>query len=570
MEKAKILIVEDDAIIGENLKDSLINLGYAITGVENNKISAIKNTESNKPDLVLMDIMLNGEKSGIKIADDIRTMYNVPVVYITAFSDKTTLDMAKRTQPYGFIVKPVEDHSLKTTIQVALYKHNIEKKLIDSEEQFRQLSENIQTGFWLMDIQKPVQVLYINPAFERMWDLQADDLYKDFKKFYKSLFKEDADRVIKTFDDFLTSDSEAPCEIEHRIINKKGEIHWIWTRIFGIKNHKGKFYRAAGLAQDITDQKLQNLRLEELVNIRTIELSRSNEKLQIENIERENAEKRFKELIEMAPDPIITLDLGGVLTTINQAALTLTNISSADSVLGKRYTNLNLVPEKDLDLLRRSVDAIIEGGTNLPVEFNFTPFQSEEVLYGEAHFSVIKSGDESKDILVIIRDVTERKKMSAQLENRENELMTQNVLLEDKNIALRELLQQIETAKDRIAGNIQTNVNRLVLPLVEKLIEGASGLQDTQLQLLKNNLSNILSPFGQQISKQMLGLTQKEIEICNMIKNGQSSKDIARSMNVSYRTVETHRNNIRKKLNILNENVNLQTYLRSMVDSSNQ
>ena len=75
MEKAKILIVEDDAIIGENLKDSLINLGYAITGVENNKISAIKNTESNKPDLVLMDIMLNGEKSGIKIADDIRTMY---------------------------------------------------------------------------------------------------------------------------------------------------------------------------------------------------------------------------------------------------------------------------------------------------------------------------------------------------------------------------------------------------------------------------------------------------------------------------------------------------------------
>lgn len=568
MENTKILIVEDDAIIAESLKDSLIKLGFSVTGVENNKKGAIKNTESKKPDLVLMDIMLGDKKTGIEIADQIRSKFNVPVIYLTAFSDKSTLDKAKRTQPYGYIIKPVEDQSLRSTIQVALYKHNVEKKLIESEEQFRQLSDHIQTGFWLIDIQKPVKTLYVNPAFKRMWGIKANVLYGDFKYFYKALFSEDSEKIINEFNNFIASNGETNLEIEHRIINNKGEICWILTRIFGIKNYQGRFYRAAGLAQDITEQKLQSLRLEELVNIRTTELLQSNENLKTENAEREKAEKKFKELIELAPDPIITLDFNGLITSINQAAITITNISNRDNVIGKRYTELNLIPAKDLDILRRTVDATIDGATKPPVEFNFTPHHSKDVRYGEARFSVVRSGEESNDILVIIRDVTERKKIKAQLENRENELMTQNVLLEDKNIALRELLQQIETAKNRIASNIQTNVNRLILPLIEKLIEGASELQDTQLNLLKNNLLNLLSPFGQEISKQMLGLTQKEIEICNMIKSGHSSKDIARFMNVSYRTIETHRNNIRKKLNILKKDINLQTYLRSIDESS--
>jgi PAS domain S-box-containing protein len=569
MENAKILIVEDNAIVAEGLKDSLLKLGYSVTGIENNKNGAIKNTETKKPDLVLMDIMLYGEISGIEIADYIRSKFNVPVIFLTALSDKTTLQKAKRTQPYGYIIKPVDEHSLESTIQIALYKHTIAKKLIESEEQFRQLSENIQLGFWLINIKKPVQVLYVNPAFEKMWGIKAKRLYTNFSHFYKSLHNEDANKLINVFDNFITSNGETNCEIEHRIIDKNGEVRWIWTRLFGIKNYKGKFYRAAGLAQDITEQKLQSLRLEELVNIRTTELTQSNEKLKTENVEREKAEQKFKELIELAPDPIITLDVNGKITSINHAALTITNLPGGNKVVGKHYSDFNLIPGKDLDLLKSSVNAAVDGKTNPPIEFNFTPNRSNEVRYGEARFSIIKSGGESKDILVIIRDVTERKKIKEQLENRENELMTQNVLLEEKNIALRELLQQIETAKNRIATNLQTNVNRLILPLIEKLIDSSSEIQNTQLDLLKNNLLNLLSPFGHEISKNLLGLTQKEIEICNMIKSGQTSKDIARLMNVSYRTVETHRNNIRKKLNILNENINLQTYLRSIDEPSN-
>jgi len=228
------------------------------------------------------------------------------------------------------------------------------------------------------------------------------------------------------------------------------------------------------------------------------------------------------------------------------------------------YLELDLIPEKDLKKLTSIFNSDITEYMGSPIEFNFIPKGSNEIRWGEARFSVIKVGEEIEEIFIIIRDITERKKIKEQLENRENELMTQNVLLEEKNIALRELLQQIETAKNRIASNIQTNVNRLILPLIEKLIEGVSETQKIHLDLLKNNLLNLLSPFGHEISKNMLGLTQKEIEICNMIKSGHTSKDIARFMNVSYRTVETHRNNIRKKLNILNENINLQTYLRSI------
>jgi len=337
MENAKILIVEDNAIVAEGIKDSLKKLGYSVTGIETNKTGAIKNTETKKPDLVLMDIMLYGKIRGIEIADYIRSKFNVPVVFLTALSDKTTLQKAKLTQPYGYIIKPVEEYSLESTIQIALYKHTIEKKLIESEEQFRQLSENIQLGFWLINIKKPVQVLYINPAFEKMWGIKAERLYMNFKHFYKPLFSEDANEVIDLFDNFITSNGETNCEIEHRILDKNGKVRWIGTRMFGIKSYKGKFYRAAGLAQDITEQKLQSLKLEELVNIRTTELMQSNVKLKTENIEREKAEKKFKELIELAPDPIITLNLNGIITTINQAAHDATKLLPDNNYVGKHY-----------------------------------------------------------------------------------------------------------------------------------------------------------------------------------------------------------------------------------------
>lgn len=151
---------------------------------------------------------------------------------------------------------------------------------------------------------------------------------------------------------------------------------------------------------------------------------------------------------------------------------------------------------------------------------------------------------------------------------RENEkrLSEQNLLLKENILALREVMQQLKAEQGRMEGRIRANVDQLVIPLLVRLKEKSSQLDRAHLDLLEDNLKGLTSSFGSEISKKLLGLTQREIEICNMIRSGLTSKEIARLLNVAYRTVETHRNHIRKKLGIANKAINLTTYLKTLSD----
>src|SRR5574341_2598608 len=133
MVKKRIMIVEDESIIADDLKENLQNLGYAVTSIASSGEEAIKKAEENKPDLVLMDIMLEGEMDGIEAAGQIRFRFNIPIVYLTAYSDEKLLERAKITEPFGYIIKPFNERELHTNIEIALYKHEVEKKLKESE-----------------------------------------------------------------------------------------------------------------------------------------------------------------------------------------------------------------------------------------------------------------------------------------------------------------------------------------------------------------------------------------------------------------------------------------------------
>jgi AmiR/NasT family two-component response regulator len=124
----KILIVEDDTIIAITIEGRLKQFGYRVVGRAATADDAIKKTIEFEPDLVLMDIHLKGPVDGIEAAETVYGIYNVPVVYLTAFSDEITLERAQKTSPFGYIVKPFNDSTLKTTIKLALLKHNAEKK----------------------------------------------------------------------------------------------------------------------------------------------------------------------------------------------------------------------------------------------------------------------------------------------------------------------------------------------------------------------------------------------------------------------------------------------------------
>ena len=123
MSQKKILIVEDESIIAEDISDSLISLGYRITAMVYSGEEAIEAAAKFRPDLVLMDVNLQGEIDGITAAAEIRSRFQIPVVYLTAYTDENTLRRVNATKPFGYIVKPFEEKNLHTTIQLALHRH---------------------------------------------------------------------------------------------------------------------------------------------------------------------------------------------------------------------------------------------------------------------------------------------------------------------------------------------------------------------------------------------------------------------------------------------------------------
>jgi CheY-like chemotaxis protein len=129
MAKAQILIVEDDNIVVMDLRDRLQSLGYAVSGVASYGEEAIEKTAEARPDLVLMDIRLKGAMDGIEAAEQIQDRFDMPVVYLTALTDKDTLKRAKVTEPYGYVIKPFGERELDTAIGTALCKHKKVRKV---------------------------------------------------------------------------------------------------------------------------------------------------------------------------------------------------------------------------------------------------------------------------------------------------------------------------------------------------------------------------------------------------------------------------------------------------------
>jgi len=129
MSKANILVVEDENIVARDIQQTLEKIGYGVVGICAEGEKAIAKTDEEKPDLVLMDIMLKGEMTGITAAEIIKKNHQIPVIYLTAYADKDTLEKAKITEPHGYILKPFKEVDIRTAVELALYKHERESKI---------------------------------------------------------------------------------------------------------------------------------------------------------------------------------------------------------------------------------------------------------------------------------------------------------------------------------------------------------------------------------------------------------------------------------------------------------
>lgn len=148
MVQPRILVVEDEGIVAKSIKDMLTRLGYEVPAIAASGEDAIKRAAEHKPDLVLMDIVLRGTVDGIEAAKEIRARFDIPVIYLTAYADDTTVSRAKMTAPYGYLVKPFNERELHAALEIALYKHWMERevpRLTDDTELERALKELAKT-----------------------------------------------------------------------------------------------------------------------------------------------------------------------------------------------------------------------------------------------------------------------------------------------------------------------------------------------------------------------------------------------------------------------------------------
>jgi len=173
MSNGKVMIVEDEGIVVADLQSMVKRLGYTVVGTASSGEEAVKLADSLKPDLILMDIHLDGEMDGIHAAEQIMVHHDIPVTYLTAFADETTVERAKTTLPFGYILKPFEERDLRTAIELALYKHRMQKMLGQIEGWYAAALQSLGDGVIATNAQG--QVTFMNSVAEALtgWKLQT-------------------------------------------------------------------------------------------------------------------------------------------------------------------------------------------------------------------------------------------------------------------------------------------------------------------------------------------------------------------------------------------------------------
>jgi DNA-binding LytR/AlgR family response regulator len=142
MAKTSVLVVEDESIVAKDIQQSLIKLGYNVVGTASTGEKALALANELRPDIILMDIMLKGPMSGIDTSSEIKKELGIPVIFLTAYADESTLAKAKVTEPFGYIIKPFKEIDLHTSIEMALCKHGKEKDIVKERDLLYSIVEN--------------------------------------------------------------------------------------------------------------------------------------------------------------------------------------------------------------------------------------------------------------------------------------------------------------------------------------------------------------------------------------------------------------------------------------------
>jgi PAS domain S-box-containing protein len=273
-----ILIVEDSFIVAYHLRTTLESEGYNVLGTQDSGEGALAFLEQQQPDLVLMDIMLSGSMDGIETARQIKIKYNLPIIYITALTDKNTIQRAKITEPYGYLTKPFEDREIFTVIEMALYKHDIESKLRQSEEKFFSTVRSISDAIIIID--QHYQITYLNPSAENMTGWTFTDAHR--KNIFDVLKLRNADTdefPVNPFQCSLSSGKKNAMLDDLMLVSRLQSIRRIGeSSLSPLIDNKGNLVGLVIIFKDMTNQFAQEMMTKELEKERKTALIEGQEK----------------------------------------------------------------------------------------------------------------------------------------------------------------------------------------------------------------------------------------------------------------------------------------------------
>ncbi len=378
-------------------------------------------------------------------------------------------------------------------------------------------------------LDKDLRVIWANKAMHESFNLAPGQLNK--RHCYEALHNRNmACRICPAVKTLQTGE---PQEVVNFSSYKK---NWV-LRSYPVRDERSSLIGIVEIVTDITERR------------------RAQEALK-------QSEQKYRELFENANDIIFIMDLDGNILSCNAAA-SITYGYESEQLMGLSIENL--LDEAYLPIVRKLIRQKA-GDTEVPSPQEFLTYTKDgEAVWVEVNARIMRENGRQVSVHGIARNITERKKMEEALKKREQELEEQSRNLEDANTALTVLLKRREEDRAELEDKVTCNMRELILPYIENLkITDIDSHQSNQLKILERNLNEIISPFLRTLSSKYPNLTPTEIKVINFIKEGRTSKEMAKLLNASARTVEVHRDNIRKKLGLKNRKANLRSHLLSL------
>ncbi len=395
----KILIVEDESIVALELESRLCDLGYSVCGIVVSGDEAIKLTKEHIPNIILMDINIKGPIDGVQTAEKIKEIFDIPIIFLTAFTDPNTLERAKITGPYGYIVKPFEERELHTSIEIAIYKHNMEKKLRDSE---RRLSITLKSiGDAVIATDNEGKINYMNSAAEELTSINTEDAngkyVLDIFDISDKVTYEIADLDIKKLINTGFSDN-FPGNLT---ISNNSEVKIVESSVSAIKDEKSNIDGIVLVFHDVTEKFKAEAALLE-------------------------SEKKYRKVVENASEIIFALDSTWKYRYVNAATVRISEYSK-EELRNMDFSILILPSHRKLckyKLLRQYLSKEKTSYFEYPIIS-----KNGNIIWLAQSNNLIVENNQLVGFDVIARDITEKKLAEHQLNERNKfiELVLQNI-----------------------------------------------------------------------------------------------------------------------------------------------